>query len=389
MDNLLKEYKNTDFNPNSFLEDHEDTIKLFFNRGAKVEIQGDSSFDDGPYSVQFIDRKSGKTLCENIINKNHWLATNEKYYMDWHIKVFQGDKLKIDHILDLSNQSVLIVFDTKSVGDTIAWLPQAEEFRRLHNCKLHVATFFNHLFKKSYPELNFIEPNGEINHLQIKYQWWVGVYMNNVDQYHRRDWRTLPLIEIATDQLGLDPKEIKCKLDKPSFPNKSLKPKGKYVCISTASTAGLKHWQNEEGWQRVVDHLNSLGYKVVIVQRERLPWMDLKELKGVVHPFLRNIEDAITLIRDCDFFIGLSSGMSWVAWALDKKVVLISGFTKSFHEFSTPYRVINEDVCNGCWHDTNYFFDRSDWNWCPKNKKFECSKSISADKVIKEIDKIV
>ena len=55
MYSLLKEYKNTDFNPDSFLEDHEDTIKLFFNRGAKVEIQGDSSFDDGPYSIQFIE----------------------------------------------------------------------------------------------------------------------------------------------------------------------------------------------------------------------------------------------------------------------------------------------------------------------------------------------
>jgi SAM-dependent methyltransferase len=69
---------------------------------------------------------------------------------------------------------------------------------------------------------------------------------------------------------------------------------------------------------------------------------------------------------------------------------MISGFTKEFNEFYTPYRVINENVCNGCWNNIKYKFDAGDWNWCPafKNsyRRFECSKSITFDMVKEKVD---
>jgi hypothetical protein len=46
------------------------------------------------------------------------------------------------------------------------------------------------------------------------------------------------------------------------------------------------------------------------------------------------------------FFVGLSSGLSWVACAAGTPAVLISGFTYSSNEFQTPYQVIN-------WHARN------------------------------------
>jgi len=93
-------------------------------------------------------------------------------------------------------------------------------------------------------------------------------------------------------------------------------------------------------------------------------------------------------IKASDFFIGLGSGLSWLAWACDVPVVLISGFSEPFAEFDTPYRVINKNVCHGCWNDPELKFDKNDWNWCPRNKNFECSTSITPEIVIKEIKKI-
>ena len=120
--------------------------------------------------------------------------------------------------------------------------------------------------------------------------------------------------------------------------------------------------------------------------------MDLKGLKNVEHPNTENIHDVVTWLNSCEFFIGIGSGVSWLAWALNKKVVLISGFSKALAEFHTPYRVINEDVCNGCWNDKDHKFDKGDWNWCPEHKNtdkhFECSKEISFETVKEKIDLI-
>jgi len=130
---------------------------------------------------------------------------------------------------------------------------------------------------------------------------------------------------------------------------------------------------------------------VVVIQKEELNYMDLKTLTNVIHPQTLSIHDAISWIYNCDFFIGLSSGNSWLAWALDKKVVMISGFTKPFNEFFTPYRIINENVCHGCWNKPNIKFDAGDWAFCPNHKgtdrQFECQNRISPKMVIDEIKK--
>jgi autotransporter strand-loop-strand O-heptosyltransferase len=97
------------------------------------------------------------------------------------------------------------------------------------------------------------------------------------------------------------------------------------------------------------------------------------------------IEYRIEQLRNCSFFIGISSGLSWLAWALNKKVVMISGCTDADNEFvKNCYRVINKDVCYGCLNDPtidNVKGIKSGWLYCPRNKNFECSKEISVDKV--------
>ena len=95
------------------------------------------------------------------------------------------------------------------------------------------------------------------------------------------------------------------------------------------------------------------------------------------------------LIANAEFFIGLGSGLSWLAWCCRKPVVLISGFSLPEAEFYTPYRIINFNVCHGCYSDTRYQFDHREYDWCPKHRNtprhYECTRCIGAEEVIRRI----
>jgi autotransporter strand-loop-strand O-heptosyltransferase len=113
--------------------------------------------------------------------------------------------------------------------------------------------------------------------------------------------------------------------------------------------------------------------------------------KGITKFESGSIERLIEDMASCQFFVGLGSGLSWLAWALKLPVVLISGFSEEYSETTLDtYRVINKNVCNGCFN--RHQLDAGDWNWCPDYKgterQFECTKQITSKMVIDEINKI-
>ena len=91
----------------------------------------------------------------------------------------------------------------------------------------------------------------------------------------------------------------------------------------------------------------------------------------------------------CNFFIGIGSGLSWLAWTLNIPTVLISGFSDPISEFEGEdvVRIFNNSVCNSCFN--RHKFDPGDWNWCPDQRgterQFECTKSITGKMVINKI----
>ena len=97
-------------------------------------------------------------------------------------------------------------------------------------------------------------------------------------------------------------------------------------------------------------------------------------------------------LRHAAAFVGLSSGLSWLAWAAGAPVVLISGFTHPTNEFATPYRVINWHACNSCWNDPRHRFDHKDFLRCPRHQNtprhFECTRLITATQVKQVIQTI-
>ena len=348
-----------------------------FVNGVYFEILGDSHSN---FRVQFSD-KAGNILYEEIIKCNSWIRLDRQFYTDWNIKVWENDQLVHNEDFSLKGKRVMIGFESSSLGDTLAWLPYCDEFQKKHDCQLIVCTFKNFLFKDQYPNIEFVEPSTVVPNLFAKYDlgWF---YDKNREPVLPS---TIPLQATATNILGLNFSEIKPKLNF-DFSIKSDAPKS--VCIATNSTAGCKEWV-KESWQEVVNYLVSQGIIVYNVSKEQN-----YDLKGVTPILDYSIENTMNLIHNAECLIGLSSGISWLAWALNKKVIMIANFTEANHEFSTDcIRLVNESVCHGCWNNKNFKFDKSDWEWCPINKgyekQFECQKSITSKNVIDELKKLV
>jgi len=384
---LIEIYESTKINHKDSVES-QNSIVFDFNNKSKVEMLGEIKKE---YNLKFINKQNNKLVYESDISNNMWTQANFAYFIDWNIQIRdkQTNSLVSDFNLDLKNKTVKIVNESPSLGDGVAWVACIDLFQKKHNCIVDYYTPNKDLFEIEYPNINFYNYN-HINDENYYASYKIGCFDPNDNSISPADYRTQNLQQIASNILGLDYEEVKTKIH---IKDKDRKLQEKYVCISTASTSGCKHWQHIDGWQKVVDHLNDNGYKVVVIQKEALNYMDLQGLKNVIHPQTQSIHEAISWIYNCEFFVGLSSGNSWLAWALDKKILLISGFTKSFNEFFTPYRVINESVCNGCWNDVKYKFNAGDWNWCPKYKntknQFECTTEISFEMVKEKLNNII
>jgi autotransporter strand-loop-strand O-heptosyltransferase len=192
---------------------------------------------------------------------------------------------------------------------------------------------------------------------------------------------TIKLQEAATKILGLEFEEIMPKLKYDAGNNLY----GKYVTIATNSTAGCKFW-TREGWQELINYLFDKGYKIINVSKEDNPFDNCEKIDDV------SMENTISVIHHSEFFIGLSSGLSWLAWAIRKQVVMISNFTAEDHEFDC-IRITDKSVCHGCWNKKEFTFDKGDWNWCPEhkgtNRQFECHTSITPKMIIDNIQNLL
>jgi autotransporter strand-loop-strand O-heptosyltransferase len=346
-------------------EDQDVHIYKYFIEQPFLEIKSPVNSE---FKVQYFDENN---VChyENTINSNSWVRLNREYYTDWTIKVFEYNELVYEYKLSLENRRVFITLASKSLGDTIAWAPYALAFQKKHNCKVILSTFWNHIL--DIPEIELVEPGMVVNNIYAQYN--IGWHYDENKEPVLPN--TIKLQEAATNILGLEFEELRPNLKFRKRKNKY----GQYVTIATNSTAGCKFW-TRDGWQEVITYLHNKGYKVVNVSKEDNPFEHCQKIDDI------DIENTMSVIYHSQFFIGLSSGISWLAWAIGKPVVMISNFTTRAHEFNC-IRVVNENVCHGCWNDPALKFDKGDFDWCPFNKntprQFECQRSITAEDVIK------
>ena len=399
--NLYSEYRERIF-ANQFLDIYtnskitnrevRNSIAVTFDDGAKVDIRGPLN---RKYKIKFIDGLANSVIYESIINTNMWASSSLKYYMKWVVEIFDitdgYDELVERQVFDPKNKHVKIIFDSNSIGDNLAWVGAADEFQKKHDCRLDCVVFnapLREIFAKNYPNIKFLALDVYADPYYAKYK--IGCFEGeNARNLSPIDYRLCNLCSIANGILGITDIEYKPKV---SFNANKYKNK-KYVCIAAQSTCQAKYWNNKDGWSKVVKYLKSKGYEVWCIDRHNS--FGVKEQMNYIPDGCvdktgdASLEERMAQLAGAKFFIGLSSGLSWLAWAVDVPIVMISGFTKKFNEFQTPYRVINENVCNGCWNDTNVQFDKGNWFWCPRGKNFECSTSITSEMVLEQVKKLV
>lgn len=336
--------------------------------GPRVEVLGDEKKE---YFVEFINGDNDKVIHSQTITNNMWVASSKKYYIPWVIKI-NGEV--VDRF-SLENKTVLISFETKAIGDTLAWAPYAIELMNEKKCKVVLSTFHNEWFEGSedYKDISFIKP-GESTNCDVIYR--LGWFKDDNQTWRKFDnyptqINLIPLQQTATDILGLKYREMNYSLN---FTPKTRTIKKKYVVFGPQSTAGCKEWVFEN-WVTLSKMLKELGYEVVILSLKKY------NIDGVIHNHTKDWSEIMNILFHADFFVGLSSGLSWMNWALGKKTVMIAGFSENNHEFSYNLTRVSNNLCIKCWNDPVLTFDPGDWDWCPVYKGTErqhiCQKSIT------------
>jgi autotransporter strand-loop-strand O-heptosyltransferase len=289
-------------------------------------------------------------------------------------------------------KTVYIHLLSNSIGDTIASTPYVSEYQKRHNVNVifNINDPFIFLLNEVYKNIEFIGRNDIVEYdekISIDY-----VFNKSIQSGY-------------AEQLGFEnPPYIRPVVSIPEL----LRPiKNKYIALGVHSTCQVKYWNHPNGlksqgdatnWNELSSILRKRGYTPVTVEKD--------EMYGVP-PFFNGIPsksnkqvgktilEAANIINHSEFYIGLSSGMSWIAHALGKKVVMISNFTEDWNEFDLSLddyiRITDKSVCHGCWNKINidFEFNKNDWYWCPLHKdterQFECHKSISVNDVVEKI----
>ena len=360
-------------------------VRFDFNDGCRVQ----APVGEDVWRVRLFDLDTGNILFQTTPNfRGGSVRSAKKYYVRFRVEAWKDEKLVLEHNYDAKGREVLIAFPVGTLGDTIAWLSHAVRFADAHKCKLTIALAERliPLFAGAYPEIRFIDTkNAKADDYYATYR--VGLFFNDVERIHQPvDFRHVGLHRTAAHILGLDPAEAPPRL---AVPDGERPIAEKYIVIATQATSQCKYWNNPFGWREIIKFLKDAGYRVVCIDQKPvngvgIVWNHVPAGAEDMTDQL-SLEDCVRWIRHAEFFVGLSSGLSWLAWAAGANIVMISGFTLPSTEFATPWRVINYHACVGCWEDPSLRFDHKDFLWCPRHagtpRQFECTRLITAGQV--------
>jgi autotransporter strand-loop-strand O-heptosyltransferase len=363
-------------------------VIINFVKCAFLEIKGSKKAE---YKVEFIDNKTNQIKFSTTIANNCWCKCNIEYFVEWKILIYENNKLWYEYIYNPTDKRIYISLDSRALGDSLSWVAYIDEFRKKYNCKVVTSTFMNDMFEQDYKEIEFVAPGTNVTDLYAMYS--VGLFYNEdgtinglknpIDPKHQT------MQKMCTDILGLEYTEIRPKIKKRKpYIDKNLK----QVCIGVFGTAQSKFWNNPAGWQDVVDWLNNRGYTVKLLSKEGDDYMGNKLPKGIVQHPNGPLELVMDEMLKSKAFIGIGSGLSWLSWSLNVPTVLISGFSYDWAEMQDCIRIAApKGKCEGCFNRLK--LDPGDWNWCPDHKgtdrQFECTKSITSEMVIKELEKFL
>ena len=353
-------------------------VRLDFNVGLRLQIPA------GNWHVNIRDGNSGIVFFDEDVS-DILLVSAEKYFIPWEIVLSLDGKPVFSHRYSAEGQLVCFHYFETGMGDHIILFPYMEKFRRVHRCRAacFVAPYLRDIIRSYYPEIECYDEGQKPQDSYATY--YLAPNFNPVMM--SEEIRTMPMEYCGRELLGL-PWADKI-VYRPMKPRQIQEP---YVCLAVQASATCKAWLNPKGWDQVVLYLKQLGYRVLCIDknREETDHGNVIRMPEGAEDFTGNhpLHERVELLAYADFFIGLSSGLSWLAWAADIPVIMISGITAPWFESPDAYRVYNRLVCHGCHNDTSLPWP--EYENCPYHKgterAYECSKQISAQQVMDMID---
>lgn len=411
--------------PNEYLTTDTVTgIQYSFNYGVEIKTPTDI---DEVWTIRLYNESSGDILIEVKLPPGGYYSTPVKYYVKWKIEATCKSRV-FTHVYDCRGRYVLFKMTHTAIGDCIAYLSQVQAFVELHKCKpiIYAQKWFIDLFKPAYPDYTFCEGEDEFSGMPIYATYFLGIIFDPryIHAFAKYPYQQFGLQHVAGNILGM-PYNVE-----PQAPHvvvtREVELKRPYVAISYSGSKACKVWQNPMGWEAVIKHLNERGFDVMCIDRDSvigMPGSFVRKPNGVIDMVGQfPLQERVNQISGASFFIGMASGLAWLAWCCRKPVVMISGFSRPSMEFYTPYRVYNEEnLCNDCWGDSSIQFYHHDWNWCPRvdaklhdlderikntptieerlllfrerdeilSQKFSCTMTITPARVIKTIDQLI
>ncbi|MBQ7453981.1 MAG: autotransporter strand-loop-strand O-heptosyltransferase [Selenomonadaceae bacterium] len=358
-----------------------DGLRMDFNFGLRLDVP------HGNFHVIIGDFDSGEIFFDADISDARLISV-EQFFIRWHVEVFLDGRKIFQHTLDLQGQPVLISFDKKNaLGDLIALLPYVREFKRRHGCELSIflPEHMRELAANLYPEIPQVSEVTSEN-----YATYYPVMSMAACPILPVDIRNMTMEMAGGRILGLETLPTKPTFT-PTTPRFFSEP---YVCIGVQASSTRKGWHWPGGWDIVVDFLKSLGYRVFCIDKNAQESGDGYTIRmpAGTEDFTGDfsIIDRANMLYHAEFFIGLSSGLAWIAHTVGCPVVMICGFSEEWFEFYTPYRVANRLVCNGCLNDLRLNFKGP---VCPlhhgTSRELECQKKISPRQVLNAIERLI
>lgn len=351
-----------------YIQSRKNSIQVTYLDGPKVEVLGDVQ---GEYFVEFLDSK-GEVVHKSTIKNNMWTSCSRKYFERWKIRV-NGE---IIEEFSPEGKRILISLESKSLGDTIAWAPYAVKFSAENKCKVILSTFHNEFFQglEEYKDIEFMIPGSSTSCYAVYRIGWFRDEKGGWGDKSRNPIQvnTVPLQKASSDILGLEYEELNFGLN---FPLRERPLDKKYVVFSPQSTAGCKEWVYEN-WVSLSRMIREIGYKIVVVTKD--PYF----IEDTINVWGEELDVVANYLQHAEGFFGLTSGLSWMNWALGKHTHVIGGLERPWFLFqNNSTKIYNDNVCIFCSNEELFVFDAGNWHWCPvyegTPKQHICQKSIT------------
>lgn len=365
-------------------------LRFDFNIGIRAVLP-----PQGHWKIRFLDKET-HTLLYQTEGEALQVMSRKRHFIDARIELEKDGELVWSHDYDATGKEVAVIMPGGTLGDSLGWFPYAVRFARQHKCHLNVVLSepLKKLLEPMYPDVRFLL-NDEFDTVRetLYATYYLGLFFSDENNdWQPSDFRQVGLHRTAGYILGVDPSEEPPKVDIEDPETRPIEEP--YVVVAVQASCGCKMWNNPTGWMETVQYLKEKGYRVICIDREAVVAQDIhwNTLPFGVEDETGNrpLRERARWLKHADFFVGLSSGLAWLAWAVETPVVMISGFTHPTNEFYTPYRVFSSHGCNSCWHDVRTPFKHDDYMFCPRHKDtprfFECTRIISADYVKATID---